>query len=144
MFSGGKVYRFYIFLTILASVLIFDIHARGCFVAIGYTRCYGHGKTWKRANKHYKANWTILQRLFWIPVFKENYANDFRLMAYFAYIQSVWAILTYLCFIISDLCFPESKFWIYEFIIYWIFSLIRFIHTDYTGRYGRKKINGKK
>lgn len=133
------MHRLYVFLIILASVLIFDYHARGAFIAAGYCRRYGHGKTWKRAHRHYKTNWSFWERMFWIPVFKEPYEQDFRIMAYFSYIHSIWAVITYICFIVSDLYFPDSKFWIYEFIAFWVFVLIRFVFSDYMGKYDPKK-----
>ena len=61
----------------LSGALFMDWHARRVFIARGYCRRYGHGKSWNRAHKHYKTNWSILERMIWMPVFKEWYENKF-------------------------------------------------------------------
>ena len=138
------MYRFYCFLIIFLMILICDCQARYCFISVGYIQQYDHGKNLNEARKHYKENWTFLQRFFWIPIFKEKYKNNFRLMAYFSYIQYVWAILTYLCFILSDLYFPKSILWLYVFIAFLFFSLISFFHSDHICRYCVKKKKKRK
>ena len=77
-----------IFLTITFIILSFafiDWHARSVFMARAYPRRYGHGKSWNRAHKHYKTNWTFLQRMLWIPMFKEEYEDKYRFIAYLSF-----------------------------------------------------------
>ena len=132
----------YIFLIILSS-LIFDFLARETFIAVGYSRCYGHGKTWKRAHRHYKSNWNFWQRLLWIPVFKEPYESDFKILAVTGLIQYILMPITYVCFVVGYNHFYESKIWLYVFIAFWIFVLLRFVYEDHIGRtFSRKNKKG--
>ena len=111
-------------------------YSRSVFIACGYCRRYGHGKSWKRAHKHYKTNWSFWQRIFWVPVFKESYESDFRLMAYFAYLLSLFSIVLSVSFVLD----------IYHSIamrcvglVYCAIVLIRYIHADYIAREGTAK-----
>ena len=111
-------------------------YSRLVFIASGYCRRYGHGKTWKRAHKHYKTNWTFLQRLFWVMVFKEQYESDFCLLAYFAYLQSFFAIVLTL-FTVLGLYHSIAMRCVG--LAYCAIVLIRYIHADYVAREGTPK-----
>jgi len=127
----------YIPLTIMATIAIFavfDWHARFVFVLGVYPRRYGHGKSGGRAFKHYKKNWTLFQRLLWIPIFKEWYANKYRFMAYLSYIHFALTIVCSALFLISDSYFPDSKIWVYGVIVYHIFWMLRFIYDNAIGK----------
>ena len=132
------------FLILLGAALGFDWYSRSTFISSGYCNRYGHGKSWKRAHKHYKTNWTFWQRMFWMPVFKEPYESDFRLLAYFSYLQSFLSIVFYVLFIVSDIYFPESKVYKYVLYVFYAIFLLRYIHIDYVGTKGHRRRNGKK
>ena len=126
-----------IFLTITFIILpfaFFDWHARMVFVAVAYPRRNGHGKSWKRAHKHYKTNWTFLQRMLWIPMFKEEYEDKYRFIAYLSFAHMALTVVTLAFFIISIICFPNSKIWIYEFLGYSVFWILRFIYDNAIAR----------
>ncbi len=127
----------------LASILPFlfcDWHARFVFVAVGYPRKYGHGKSWNRAHKHYKENWTFFERMFWLVLFKEYYDSDFRMMAYLSYIHSIFMIITLCCSLISINLFPYPypKFLLYELSGYTLFWMLRFIYDNHIGKHKYK------
>lgn len=115
---------------VFLSFAFFDWYARRVFIARVYRRRNGHGKSWNRAYKHYKANWTFWQRLFWVPLFKEDYPTKYREIAILSYIHFVFSIVTVACFLIADAFFPNAKFWKYVFVGYYIFLLIRWIYND--------------
>ena len=119
---------------IILPVFVFEVHARGVFIATAYPRKYGHGKTWKKARKHYKSNWSFFERMLWLVVFKEYYDTKYRMLAYFAYAHFLSAIITVCCFLISINFFPDSKIWIYVVNGYAVFILLRFIYDDAVGR----------
>ena len=126
---------------IILSFAFIDWHARSVFMARAYRRRYGHGKSWKRAHKHYKTNWTFLQRMLWIPMFKEEYEDKYRFIAYLSYVHVTLTLVTLAFFIISVICFPTSKIgfptskiWIYEFLGYSVFWILRFIYDNAIAR----------
>ena len=119
---------------IILPVFIVDFHARGVFIATAYPRKYGHGKTWKKARKHYKSNWSFFERMLWLVVFKEYYDTKYRMLAYFAYAHFLSAIITVCCFLISINFFPDSKIWIYIFAANGILWMARVVYDDAVGR----------
>ena len=126
---------------IILSFAFIDWHARSVFMARAYPRRYGHGKSWKRAHKHYKTNWTFLQRMLWIPMFKDEYEDKYRFIAYLSYVHVTLTLVTLAFFIISVICFPTSqigfptsKIWFYEFIVYSVFWILRFIYDNAIAR----------
>ena len=119
---------------IIFTWLFIDWHSRFVFVARGYPRRYGHGKSWLRAHKHYKNNWSFFERIFWCPVFKERYSRKYRMLAYLAYIHTFFAFITVGFFFFSIEMALDSKIWIYEFIAYEIFSFLRYIYSNALGR----------
>ncbi len=125
-------------LTVVLQFLFADWHARGVFIAAGYRRRYGHGKSYNRAQKHYKATWTFFQRMLWIPLFKEWYEDKYRAMAYLSYIHVVVTVATEVCFLINEYAFPEVMFWHYVFSGMGLFFIIRFIYDNAIGQ-GRMK-----
>ena len=127
-----------IILLILICIAFFDWHARMVFMARGYPRKYGHGKTWKRAHAHYKKSWTLAQRLLWLPVFKETYVDTYRHMAYIAYAHAIFALITITAFLINEFVFPEPTFWHYVFTGFAIFTILRFFHTNHIARHGSR------
>ena len=128
------MYRTFLTFAIALMFLFFDWHARMVFIATVYPRRYGHGKTWKRAQKHYKENWSLLERILWLFAFKESYEGKHRAIAYLSYIHFFFTILTICCFLLCDIFFPNSKVWIYEFIAYAIFMFSRFIYNNAIGQ----------
>ena len=117
-------------LVIIVTFLICDWHARMVFLARAYPRRYGHGKTWKRATKHYKTRWTLLQRLLWLHVFKEKYEDKYVAFAYISYIHLVLTFITACFSVVALAWYPESRIWIYVFIAYAIFMFFRIVYTD--------------
>ena len=125
-------------IVIVIMFLGFEFHAKGVFLCKGYPRRHGHGKSGVRSDKHYKENWTLWQRLLWIPVFKESYPSDFRIMAYLSYIHFAWCIICIICTVIGIRHFLDSMVWKYHFIAYAAFTLFRYIHDDDVLRADRK------
>ncbi len=114
------------------TLLFTDWYARRAFLARGYCRRYGHGKSWKRAHKHYKTNWTIWQRMLWIPVFKKKYENKYRALAYGAYMQSGLACLATICFLLNELVFNDFHLWHYVMIVFWVATTVRLVFINYV------------
>ena len=122
-------------IAIIAYWFLFDeLHGRYVFIATGYPRRYGHGKSYNRAKKHYKNNWSFLERLIWVPIFKEWYEYRYKIFPFLSYIHSGLTVFTAAWFLISVDCFPDSKSWIYVFAVYNIFSLLRWIYHNGVGR----------
>jgi len=119
---------------VIVGFLTFEIHARAVFVASGYPRRNGHGKSWKRAHKHYKSNWSTFQRLLWVFVFKESYEDRYVIMAYLSYTHFVISLLTIIMFVIDEFVFTQISFWIYFFGPYAALTMIRFIQSDYVAK----------
>lgn len=128
------MYRIGIIAIIIFGFLFLDWHARMVFIAIGYPGKNGHGKSWKRASKHYKKNNSFLERILWRVVFKESYDSKYRWLAYLSYIHMVTSIFTITWFLISVSFFPNSKIWITVFACNFIFSLLRFIYDNAIAR----------
>ena len=80
--------------------LLCDWRARLTFIGEAYRGKYGHGKSWNRAQKHYKTHWTFWQRLCWIPVFKERYDDKFRFLAYCSYFHLMVTVVTIICMLV--------------------------------------------
>ena len=119
-----------VFAMIVFPALFFDWHARMVFMARVYPRRYGHGKSWNRAHKHYKTNWTFWQRLFWIPVFKEHYEDKYRLMAYLSYAHDAFALVMIISFLVDEFLLSNVYFWHYMYGGYIGFFCLRYIHSD--------------
>ena len=128
------MYKIYVISGIVLTFLFFDWHSRFVFVGTAYPRRYGHGKTGKRAHKHYKANWSLTERLLWLFVFKEPYEGKYRAMAYLSYIHFFFTIITICWFEIWTNFFPDSKVWAYEFLGYGIFTLARYVYDNAIGK----------
>ena len=64
-----------VILIIVCPFFFIDWHARMVIIARAYPRKYSHGKSWKRAHKHYKSNWTLVERLLCPPLTKYITAN---------------------------------------------------------------------
>ena len=128
------MYILLILLMIVFPFLFIDWHARMVFIACAYVRNYGHGKSWNRAHKHYKSNWSLTQRLLWFPMFKESYKNKYKIIAYFSFAHCFFTIITILFYVICTIMFPDSNVWIYEYIAYGVFFIIRFIYNNSIAR----------
>ena len=72
----------------------------------------------KAGTEHYKANWTLLQRLLWLPLFKEWYEDKYRFMVYLSYIHAVFALLTIIIFLADELSLINVILWHYVFVGY--------------------------
>lgn len=119
---------------IILPFVFFDWHARNVFMACAYRRRYGHGKSWNRAYRHYKTNWTFFQRILWIPLFKEKYDDKYRNIAYLSYIHFGLMIFSSVFSVIYLQFFENSKNWIYVFICYFVFEVFRFIYDNALAR----------
>ena len=128
------IYVFGIIAVVLLTFLFFDWHARFVFVGTGYPRKYGHGKSEKRASAHYKRNWTFVQRILWVPLFKEKYRSDYRLMAYFGYFHFFVTLVTIACFLIDELVLVDVNFWRYAFYAYYAVTILRYCHSNAIGK----------
>ena len=109
-------------------------HARWVFVTTGYPRKHGHGKTWKRANKHYKTHWSFIQRMLWIPVHKEVYEDKYKFMACLSYVHAIITFIAIVSFLLNEFVIVTFKFWQYVYVCFAVFSLLRFIYNDSIGR----------
>ena len=125
-----------VLLLVIPSFLVMDGYARTVFIARAYRRRYGHGKSWKRAHAHYKTNWTLIQRLLWIPVFKEKYECKFRCLAYQSYIGLVLAISISIYFLVP---FDINASVLYVFSAYIIFVLGEYVYINVIARKEGKK-----
>ena len=123
-----------IMVLIFLPVFVTDIHARMVFVATAYTRRHHHGKTWKRARKHYKSNWNLFQRLLWIPVFKECYEKKYRALAIMLYVHLFGSLITATMFFIDHFLISNYTFWHYCFIVITIIFEIRYVYSDLLGK----------
>ena len=134
---AGRGKEMYIYLMIGVYVLTFlflEWHARGVFIACAYCRRYGHGKSYNRANRHYKSNWTFSQRMLWIPMFREYYEDKYKIIAYLSYIHATICFLCVALFLVSVAYFPNEELWGYEMLFYLIVFLIRFIYDNAIAR----------
>ena len=122
-------------LFVILCVLFFEWYSRMVFIACAYCRRYGHGKSWKRASAHYKANWSLLERLFYRPLFKEKYEHKYRMLAYLSIIHLVLAIMTVTSVFLDELLFKNIDFWFYVFIAFSVFTVfVRFIYNNELAR----------
>ncbi len=123
---------------VVMVVLIFlfmDWHARYVFLARGYPGRYGHGKSFNRAKKHYKANWSFWQRMLWVPLFKEKYEADFMLFAYFSYAHILITIVEIVILISCNMEIKESNHLFgYSYGVYGGLSILRFCFSNAKGR----------
>ena len=127
-------YIFAMIVLILYSLLILDWHARSVFIARAYCRRYGHGKSWNRGLKHYKSNWSFIQRALWIHAFKEWYEHEYRLIAYLSYVHVALSILTIGCLYLDEYIFKACNFWHYVFAIFGVYTILRFVYDNAIGR----------
>ena len=123
-------------LLILATAAAFDLHARWVFIACAYVRVHHHGKTFKRASRHYKTNWSFAKKLFWIPVFAEHYAPKYRAMAILSFIHYTVTAVTLALFIMADGfgIIPDPAWIICFCAVFAPFSVGRFIYTNAVAR----------
>ena len=124
------MYIFGVIIIIVAPFFIIDFHARMTIIARAYCRRYGHGKSYNRARKHYKTNWTLVERLLWIPLFKEWYESKYRTIAILSYVHMGMAMVTLCVSCISLALFPDSKLWVYEFCFYSLFWIFRYAYDS--------------
>jgi len=125
---------FFTLLYIVLAPLFLEWHARGVFIARAYRRRYGHGKSWKRAHKHYKTNWTFIERMLWVHAFKEKYEDKYRIIAYLSYIHTAFMIVMAVSFLVLEHLFPLENAWLGIFIAYFVFWVIRFIYDNAIAR----------
>ncbi len=118
---------------VICPLFLTDWHARMVIIARAYPRRYGHGKSWKRAHKHYKGNWTLVERLLWIPLFKEWYERKYRTIAILSYVHFVVVIVTLCLSCVSFTLYPNSKLWVYVLVFYSLFWILRFIYDNAIG-----------
>ena len=119
-----------IILVLVIPWLFNEWYARYVFVACGYRRRDGHGKSFHRAKKHYKENWSFFQRLFWLPVFKNRYENRIRRMAILSYLHGTVMVITCSCFLLDEFVLHNVQFWRYLFILTSSFLIIRYVHDN--------------
>ena len=124
----------FVVVAILIPFLIFDWYGHYVFMYTAYPRRYGHGKSGMRAKKHYKTHWKLYERILWIHAFKEPYEKLYMGMVYLSYIHFILAIITAACFIISNVLFPNASFWVVVYVIYVIFTFVRYIHDNTIAR----------
>ena len=124
------MYIFGVIILIVAPFFIIDWHARGTIIARAYCRRYGHGKSWKRAHKHYKSNWTLIERLLWIPFFKEWYERKYRCIAILSYVHLGMTIVALCVCCVSFSLSTTSKLGVCVFAFYSLFWMLRFIYNN--------------
>ena len=124
------------FLLIIGPFVFEEFYSKFVFIARGYCRRYGHGKSFNRAKRHYKNSWTFSQRIFWSFVFKEKYEHKYITMAYFSYAHLLLTLIVALCFIIDAFVLTKVAFFQYMYAILVVFFLIRY---TYDNRIAREK-----
>ena len=124
----------FLIICIILPFWVIDWHARFVFVFGIYPRRYGHGKSGGRAFKHYKKNWSLFQRLLWIPVFKEAYETKHRIVAYLSYTHTFIALLTITFFLLEEFVIRNSDFWVKLYVVFAILVILRFIYDNDLGR----------
>ena len=118
-----------LFPMLIISILAFmEWYSRMVFLSILYPRKYGHGKSAKRARKHYKANWTLFQRLLWIPMFKEKYSRKYVLFPLFSFIQLLTGVITLILFVVFTEANEEP--WVVSFIIFGSLMILRILYNN--------------
>ncbi|MBQ5363340.1 MAG: hypothetical protein IIU63_08330 [Clostridia bacterium] len=119
-------------LLFVGAAFILDLWARACFLAVGYTRVHHHGKTWKRATRHYKTNWKLWQRLLWIPAFAEAYPAKCRALAILAYLHYALVAVWLALYVAADVFgVIDDLYWmLFLAIILLPFTLGKIIYTD--------------
>ena len=123
-----------IYIGLICCFLGCDWRARTVFLVRAYRRKYGHGKSWNRAHRHYKTNWTFWQRICWIPVFKEKYDNKYRFLAYLTYIHFILTVTTIIAMLVAQFVFDDNKLFVDITWVDRIFSLFRVVHNEATAR----------
>ena len=134
-------------ITVIIIAISYDFFARYVFSTRGsYSVCKQrrkdtNRKRWQNRNYIYynRSDWTFLQRLFWIPVFKAPFEPFFRIMAclvylqyFLAFIPTVWITLTYLYF-------QKSQSFIWSYFLFVAFSICSFALIDHIRRLYKKK-----
>lgn len=128
------VYILGIIILITSGMVVTEIYSRSVFIAIVYPRKYGHGKTWKKANRHYKTNWSFIQRILWIPLFKEYYDFKYKMLAYFSYLGLLISVFTIIAFLLNEFVSTIFSFWGYGFCLVAIVTIIRIVYTEFIAR----------
>ena len=122
---------------ILVILAIMGMHAflewylRGTFIVVAYANKKGHKKSGRQATRHYKKNWSLLQRLLWVPVFKEGYGGDWKIMVLLSYVDFV-STLVWIVFIVINCWFAETPHFSDLCIYCCILRLVRLIQRDMT------------
>jgi len=120
-------------LIIVLFAMFLEWHAKYVFVAIVYPRKYGHGKSWKKANRHYKITWTFWQRLLWVPIFCECYPGRYRFMAILSYLNVIVTVSTIIVTLVAFACNLVSLF-VVSYAICAIFDILRFCYNNAIAR----------
>ena len=103
----------------------FDWITRMSYISQDYSRRDGHGKSWHRASTHYKKNWSLRQRLLFIPIFRDCRQARFRWFAYLAYIHHFWLWVT-LGFFVANRFFQAPVIVDYFMLVFCYLTLLRF------------------
>jgi len=123
-------------LLIIATAAFFDLHAKMVFLTCGYSRVHHHGKSWKRATAHYRENWSIWKRLFWVPVFAEAYTAKIRALAILSYLHDALAVIFLSLYAAADLAgaIPDLVWILFLAVIFLPYTLGKFIYTNALAR----------
>ena len=73
------------------------------FLSFKYRSVKGHGNTYNKAKKHYKKKWNFIQRLLWIPVFKERrlYTKSTLLLPVLSYVHFILCVIVVIWWLID-------------------------------------------
>ena len=82
-------------LFVLCMFLYSEFEAHLSFFTSYYVGAKGHGNTYNKAKKHYKKNWNFIQRLLWIPLFKERslYTRGALLLPVLSYVHFIICLI---------------------------------------------------
>lgn len=120
---------------VVGAFLALEFQGRLIFVMVIYPRKHKHGKTANRAKRHYKANWTFFQRMFWVPVFKEEYETRYKWLGVFFYIHLISTIISFICILIIHIKTQDPHDWLWIHIANTVVFHVRFIYNNQqTGR----------
>ena len=123
----GQIIGINIFFFVL--LCIFSGGARRTFVFIAYPKIEGRGKN-LRARRHYKSNWTFIQRFFWVPIFKDKYELKFRLIPLFSWLHILFALAVNFAYYVDIYLTPNEMVFArcYAVLAFAIFTIARSIH----------------
>ena len=114
-------------LIVFVSLSFLDLWAKAVFIFIVYSTKKGHGKSARKSQKLYKANWTRFQRLCWIPLLKEKYNRKYLLFPFFSLVHLLAGILFLVLFMFFE---EKEEIWKISFIVFSSVTILRILYNN--------------